>query len=108
MCLWLPLEILAAQAVETSYPKGNADTGELGAGVTALRRRALSGCLSVGEQGAGLGPTTQATWGQGWAGLGGACEFRRRNFWGRWTMIKTEKFQEKKIRKQYGDPLIKF
>ena len=87
-----------------SYPKGNADMGGLGAGVTALRRRALS----MGEQGAGLGPTVQATWGQSWAGVGGACEFRRRNFWGRWTMLKIEKFQEKKIREQYGDPLIKF
>lgn len=42
MCLWLPLEILEAQRVVTSYPKGNPDTVDLGAGVTALRRRALS------------------------------------------------------------------
>ena len=56
MCLWLPLEILAAQVVVTSYPKDNADTVDLGAGVMALRR-ALSGCLSVGEQGWRVGST---------------------------------------------------
>ena len=56
MCLWLPLEILAAQVVVTSYPKDNADMVDLGAGVTALRR-ALSGRLSVGEQGWRVGST---------------------------------------------------
>lgn len=55
-----------------------------------------------------MGSTEQATRGQGWVGVESACEFRRRNFWGRWAMLKTGKFQEKKIRERYGDPLIKF
>ena len=71
-----------------------------------MSKRGRTGC--VGEQGAGLGSTEQATRGQGWVGVESACKFRRRNFWGRWAMLKTGKFQEKKIKERYGDPLIKF
>lgn len=62
-----------------------------------------------GRTGAGLGSAEQATRGQGWVGVESACEFRR-NFWGRWAMLKTGKFQEKKIKgSDMGkDPLIKF
>lgn len=61
-----------------------------------------------GRTGCGVGANHAGNVGAGLGGAWGCMRVQKEEFLGRWTMIKTEKFQEKKIRKQYGDPLIKF